>query len=48
MVLMGLLSRMMSAIVDMGFLSGFSVGSKNIAELIVSHLLFVDDTLIIF
>jgi hypothetical protein len=43
-VVMEALSRMMSATVDMRLLSGFSVGSRNNEELIVSHLLFADDT----
>jgi hypothetical protein len=34
----------MSATVDNGLLSGFSVGSRNREEMIVSHLLFADDT----
>jgi hypothetical protein len=40
------LRRMMSATVESGLLSEFSVGSRNHEEMIVSHLLFVDDTLI--
>jgi len=39
------LSRMMAATVDRGLLSGFSMGSMNNEELLVSHLLFVDGTL---
>lgn len=39
-------SRMLSAFVDKGFLLGFSVGSRDNDELLVSHLLFADDTLI--
>jgi hypothetical protein len=42
------LSRMMSATMDRGLLSGFSVGLRNNVEIIVSHLLFADDTLIFF
>jgi hypothetical protein len=41
------LSRMMSEIVDRGLLARFSVGSKNNEELLVSHILFADDTLIL-
>jgi hypothetical protein len=37
---------MMSATVDSGLLSGFSVGSRNHEEMILSHLLFADDILI--
>jgi hypothetical protein len=37
---------MLFATVDIGLLSGFLVGSRNIDELLVSHLLFADDTLI--
>jgi len=40
------LSRMMSFTVDKRLLSGFLVGSRNNEEIIMSHLLFVDDTLI--
>jgi hypothetical protein len=36
----------MSATVDSGLLSGFLVGSRNHKEIIVSHLLFTDQTLI--
>jgi hypothetical protein len=36
----------MLAIVNRGFLSAFLVGSKNNAELILSHLLFTNDNLI--
>jgi hypothetical protein len=45
-VVMEALSRMMTATVDRGLLFGFSVGSRNNEELLVSHLLFADDTLI--
>jgi hypothetical protein len=38
--------RILSITVDNGLLSGFSVGSRNHLEMIVLHLLFVDDTLI--
>ena len=36
----------MTATVDRGLLPGFLLGSRNNEELLVSHLLFVDDTLI--
>lgn len=36
---------MISAIVDNGLLSEFLVGVRNHEEMIVLHLLFVDDTL---
>jgi hypothetical protein len=45
-VVMEALSKMMSATVDRGLLSSFSVGSRNNEEFAVSHLLFADDTLI--
>jgi len=45
-IFMEALSKMMSATVYKGLLSGFLVGSKNNNELLMSHLLFVDDTLI--
>jgi hypothetical protein len=38
------LTRMMTATVDKGLWSGFSVGSRNNEELSVSHLPFADDT----
>jgi hypothetical protein len=41
------LSRMMFADVIEGFVSGFSVAARN-DTLFVSHLLFVDDTLIFY
>jgi hypothetical protein len=40
------LSRMLTATMDHGLLTGFSVGSRNHEALAVSHLLFADDTLI--
>jgi len=39
-------SRMIFATVDSGRLSGFSVGSSTQDAMMVSHLLFADDTLI--
>jgi len=40
------LSRMIYAMVKRGLLSGFSVGPLNVGAFNISHLLFVDDTLI--
>jgi len=40
------LSKMMSATMDRGLLEGFAVGPRNVAGIVVSHLLFADDTLI--
>uniref|UniRef100_A0A2N9G3B1 Reverse transcriptase zinc-binding domain-containing protein n=1 Tax=Fagus sylvatica TaxID=28930 RepID=A0A2N9G3B1_FAGSY len=40
------LSRMLDRAIDGGFLSGFQVGSEEANHLMVSHLLFADDTLI--
>jgi hypothetical protein len=45
-VIMEALNRMMFATMDRGLLLGFSMGSRNNEMLIVSHLLFADDTLI--
>jgi hypothetical protein len=45
-VIMEALSRMMAATVDRGLLSGFLVGSRIHEEMVVSHLLFANDTLI--
>jgi hypothetical protein len=45
-VVMEALSRMMVATVDKGLVDGFLVGSRNNAGMVVSHLLFADDTLI--
>jgi len=45
-VVMEALSRMMSAKVDRGLLDGFTVGSRSVAGIVVSHLLFADDILI--
>jgi hypothetical protein len=46
MVVMEALSRMMSAIADNRLLSGFLVGLRNHEEMILSHVLFADYTLI--
>jgi hypothetical protein len=40
------LSKMIFAIVNVGLLSGFSVGSRNVGAFNISHLLFSYDTLI--
>lgn len=40
------LSRMQSASMNEGFLSGFSVGSRLSSVVNISHLLFADDTLV--
>jgi hypothetical protein len=40
------LSRMLSATMESKQLSGFSMGSRYQEAIIVSHLLFADDTLI--
>jgi hypothetical protein len=45
-IVMEALCRIMSIIVDRGLLSSFLVGSRNNDELLVSHLLFADNTLI--
>jgi hypothetical protein len=44
-VVMEALSRMLSAALDQGNLTGFSVGSRESEALVVSHLMFADDTL---
>jgi hypothetical protein len=45
-IVMEALSRMMAATEDRGLVVGFSMGSKNNAGMVVSHLLFANDTLI--
>ncbi|XP_041025319.1 uncharacterized protein LOC121265696 [Juglans microcarpa x Juglans regia] len=45
-LVMNVLSRMLEGEVDEGFISGFSMGSSTHGRLIVSHILFADDTLI--
>jgi hypothetical protein len=45
-IVMEALSRMLSATVNGGFLSGFSVGSRHSGVVNISHLLFADDTLV--
>jgi hypothetical protein len=45
-IVMEALSKMFFAIVDGGFLSSFSMGSKHFSVIHISHLLFVDDTLV--
>jgi hypothetical protein len=47
-IAMEALSRMMSVVVNKGFIFGFLVGVRNDDSLFVSHLLFVNDTLIFF
>jgi hypothetical protein len=39
-------SRMLGAIISRGRISGFSVGPRDQTPVVVSHLLFVDDTLV--
>jgi hypothetical protein len=46
-VIMETLGRMLSAAMDRGLLSDFSMASRDNVELLVSHLLFADDTMII-
>jgi hypothetical protein len=46
MVVMKALSRMLTAALDQGNLTGFSVGSRDSEAVVVNHLLFADDTLI--
>jgi hypothetical protein len=45
-IVMEALSKMISALVDGGLLSGFMVGSRSGGAINISHLLFADDTLI--
>ncbi|XP_059445313.1 uncharacterized protein LOC132177112 [Corylus avellana] len=45
-LVMEALSKMVNATVDQGLLTGFSVGNRVLSELMVSHSLFADDTLI--
>jgi hypothetical protein len=40
------LGRMNSAAVSRGLLASFSVGTEDVGEIDISHLLFVDNTLI--
>jgi hypothetical protein len=40
------LSKLLTATVQRGFLSGFSVGSRRSEVVNISHLLFADDTLV--
>lgn len=46
MVVIEAMSKMMSATVDRGLLSGFLVGLRNNEDFVVSLLLFADGTLI--
>jgi hypothetical protein len=39
-------SRMIGAITSRGLISGFSVSSSEHTRVVVSHLLFADDTLV--
>ena len=45
-VVMEALSRMIYALTNRGLLSGFSVRSRHVGAFYISHLLFVDNTLI--
>jgi hypothetical protein len=45
-IVMEALSKMLSIAVDRGLLSGFSVGSRPSEAVLISHLLFADDTLV--
>jgi hypothetical protein len=45
-LVMEALSRMVNATVEQGLISGFSVGERVFSDLVVSHSLFADDTLI--
>jgi hypothetical protein len=45
-IVMEALSKMMAVTESRGLMEGFSVGSRNNAGMVVSHLLFTDDTLI--
>jgi hypothetical protein len=45
-IVMEAFSKLFSIYVQMGFLSGFSVGSRSTEVINVSHLLFADDTLV--
>jgi len=47
-VVMEALSRLLSAMMESRVVSGYFVGSRNQEEMIVSHLLFIDDTLLFF
>ena len=40
------LSKMLNVTVEQGLLSGFSLGTRAFSELVVSHSLFANDTLI--
>jgi hypothetical protein len=45
-MVMEALSRMVNATVEQGLIAGFSVGERVFSDLVVSHSLFADDTLI--
>jgi hypothetical protein len=40
------LSKMITATIDGGLLSGFSIGSRHSCVVSISHLLFADNTLV--
>ena len=46
LIIMEALSRMLGRAVEGGYISGFKVG-PSCSELVISHLLFVDDTLLL-
>jgi hypothetical protein len=45
-IVMEALSKMLTITVDRGLLSGFSMGSRTSEAVLISHLLFADDTLV--
>jgi hypothetical protein len=45
-IVIEMLSRMVTALVNMGLLTSFSVGSRNVGALNISHLLYADDILL--
>ena len=46
-IIMETLSRMISAVVTHEFVAGFPIGDPNRGTIILSHLLFADDTLLL-
>lgn len=47
-IVMDALSRLMDRAVNGGYVSGFSVVTSKVSSLMISHLLFADDTLIFY
>ena len=44
--MMEILSKMLKKVVEGGFITGFKVSGNSIEEVSISHLLYIDDTMV--